>query len=271
MNMLRYASLLSALMLVATLAGCVNQLSRDANRLNGYQAYRNEDYDTARERFVSVLDADPTDWRSHYYVGLIALNEDDDPVTARRHLDISYTIYQGRATKRLNYEIGDPKTGVPYPTRSDILDATAEAIYQQGNEQLLHAFLRQAVEEEGDVTDHLRMGRYMQKIGDPDSARSSYRAAIRSVGGSDPEPYIRYADFYESIGDQSRAATQLRKAYGIDPEHRGLGSRLRAHGYVPGPTVAIPHDQPEDTPPQPAQPEDDASDEADSEDDPSEE
>lgn len=242
MNTLRLTGLLASLVLLGAFAGCVNTLSKDSNRLSGYQAYRNSDFDAARERFDRVLETDPTDWRSHYYVGMIAMNHDEDPARAQRHFDIAYTIYEGRATKRLNYEISDPSTGVPYPTRSELLDAAAEARYQQGREERLHAFLREAINNHGTVYDHLRMGRYMQKIGDHDTARAAYQHAARLVGPSDPEPYIQLADFYDGIGDNQRAVFHLRKAYTIDPEHRGVTSRLRQHGLVPGPTIRLAHD-----------------------------
>ena len=242
MNMLRATSLLAAGVIFAALGGCVQHLPRDHNRLAAYQEYRQGNYDEARERFERVLDADPTDWRSHYYAGVIALEHDNEPNAARRHLSIAYEIYEGRATRRLNYEIGDPQTGVPYPTRAEILDAKAEAIYQQNHEQALHAFLRRAIQSHGTPADYMRMGRYMERIGDHDSARSAYRSAVRMVGPNDPVPYLRLADFYENIGNYGRALVELRKAYGIDPQNREANRRLRGHGVTPGPTAALAHD-----------------------------
>jgi len=44
----------------------------------------------------------------------------------------------------------------------------------------------------------------------------------------------------DAAGDRESALTQLRHAYFIDPDRKGLADRIRAHGMVPGPTIALP-------------------------------
>ena len=44
------------------------------------------------------------------------------------------------------------------------------------------------------------------------------------------------------IGDPDAAVTALRQAYGVNPDDEMVAERLRQHGLVPGPTVALPHE-----------------------------
>ena len=53
------------------------------------------------------------------------------------------------------------------------------------------------------------------------------------------EPYLLAADLAEQLGDDDTAIRRLRQAYGLEPGNEEIRNRLRAHGEVPGPTIAL--------------------------------
>lgn len=236
----RQFAALSAVLMLATLTGCVSELPVDTVRLNAYQSYRASDYAAAQDQFAACVRRDPTDYKSHYYLGLIGLNQINDPAYARRHLELALTLRESRIRRPLVLESGLPDTAVPYPSRADITDALAEALYRMDTPQQLFAFLRNATDEHGEVSDYLRLARYLAKSGDHDEAKNAYIQAIKVAPADDPTPELALADFYDQIGDRPAALVQLRAAYGIDPDLEGLSDRIRAHGLVPGPTIALP-------------------------------
>ncbi len=64
--------------------------------------------------------------------------------------------------------------------------------------------------------------------------------AIVIDDGRGVEPYLAAASFAEQIGDVDLAIRRLRQAYGIDPYHEQVKSKLVAMGEIPGPTIALP-------------------------------
>ncbi|QNN22375.1 tetratricopeptide repeat protein [Planctomycetales bacterium ZRK34] len=242
MNILahRQFAALSAALMLAALTGCVSELPVDTVRLNAYDAYRAGDAAAARDQFAACVRRDPTDYKSHYYLGVIGLNQLNDPAYARRHLELALTLRDSRLRRPLVLESGLPETTVPYPSRADITDALAEALYRMGTPQQLFAFLRSTTDEYGEVSDYLRLAEYLAKSGDHDAAKNSYIQAIKVSPADDPTAELALADFYDAIGDRPAALVQLRAAYGIDPTLEGLTDRIRAHGLVPGPTIALP-------------------------------
>ena len=121
-----------------------------------------------------------------------------------------------------------------------IVDALAQSIYAQDRPEPLLALCKEAAEQTGTTRAFLHLGKYLWLSGDVDAAKVAFRKAVILGKPDNAEPYVRLADFYESIGDQQSALTELRRAYGISPHDRQLADRLRAHGMVPGPTIALP-------------------------------
>jgi len=235
----RYAAVL-LLSLAAQLGGCVTQLPADAVRLNAYDAYQAGDYTGARDQFTECVDRNGTDYKAHYYLGLIGLEAMDNPAYARRHLELAHTLRESKVRRPLVMKVGPPDTAVPPPSRKQVTDALAEAIYQMDANPQLFAFCRDAIDTYGEVDDYLRLARYLQRTGDHDAARNTYIKAIKIALPDDPSGELALAAFYDTIGDRQAALTQLRAAYGIDPEIEGLADKIRAHGMVPGPTIALP-------------------------------
>jgi tetratricopeptide (TPR) repeat protein len=224
--------------------GCVQELPNDALRVKAYDAYRAGDVELARQRFEDCVAKDATDVKSHYYLGRLALDKlDNASGYARRHLEIANTINNSKTVRRTVAETGSAATAVPYPTTAEIADALAEALYRQNNPPQLFGFLQEQVDTHGTVHDYLRQAHYLRLLGDPDGARTAIIKAIKNREPKDPLPYIELGDLYAEVGNKAEAITAYRKAFYIYPTEPGLGTKLRALGVVPGPTVGL---QPED-------------------------
>lgn len=235
-------ALAAACLLLAGLTGCVTDLTNDMARLDGYKAMKRGEPETARTHFQRCLDHNPTDWKSLYYLGRLELEEFNDPGEARRHLEIAYSVRESRSDIQLSADPGSSKTAVPYPKRTEILAALAEAIYQQGRHEQLFGYLRNEINTYGTKGDYLLLAEYLEKGGDHDAALVAYEQAAKVAKTGDATGYIALADFLDRLGQPDRALTALRKAYHIDPTARGLEKKIREHGMVPGPTIALPPD-----------------------------
>ncbi len=222
----------------------------DRNRLLGYQAYRRKNAAHAATYFLACIAKEPDDVKSHYYLGLVALDQYKDAAYARRHFEQAYTLYQAKkfvSPKRRLADIdlmsGSDEPAVPWPSIHDVADGVAESIYRENDRKALLAFARQAIADRGEVDDYLRLGDYLHKLGDPDSAREAYAQAVSVADPKNPRPHVAFADFYEALGARDRALEHLIHAYGITPSDPKLKQRIRSHGVIPGPTL-IPSTRP---------------------------
>lgn len=218
--------------------GCT--ISNDMARLKGYDAYRANKPAEAREYFEMVVARDATDYKSHYYLGQLGLGAMAEPDYARRHFEIAYTIRQAKPDIALAPQPGTADMAVPFPSREQIVDGLAEAIYRQGNHPQLFTFLNQVAEQYGTAADYLRQAKYMRLVGDHDAARFAYVKAARAAGGKDPAPYYQLGEFLDEVGARDSALKAYRHAYYIDPKYPHVAEKIRAHGMVPGPTVGLP-------------------------------
>jgi len=231
--------------LLACVMACGGCMSN--TRLNAYHAYHAGQVDAAQRSFATCVEYDPADWRSRYYLGVIAL-ERGDPVAARRHLELAYSLRQDRQIE-MQRPLDRPAPSPPvanharWPRLPEIIDALAEAIDRQGEYPQLIAFLDDVAQTYGTPDDFVRLGAYLEQHGDHDAALIAYRKAARIAGDREARPYVVLADFYDAMDHRAEALEQLRRAYGIDPNYPGLADRLRAHGLVPGPTVVLPAEQ----------------------------
>ncbi len=203
--------------------GC--QTSTSVLRQRGELAYKTQRYAAAEDYMLRVHDRQPQDWVANYYLGKLALREGAADA-ARTYLEVAYTL---RAE-------GPPTQ----PETYDIVDALAEAIYQQGDSPRLMGFVADAAQRYGRVADYIRKARYLERLGDHDAALVAYRTAIRVGDGRDAAAYVALADFYDALGDRDAAVTQLRHAYALAPADEAIHARLRSHGLIPGPTLALP-------------------------------
>lgn len=229
--------LVGLLLLLLLQGGC--DLSADFARTKAYTAYRAGDMGEARSYFETAVDKQATDWKSRYYLGRIGLDTMNDASYARRHLETCETIRHAQPDSMLTPRIGSSESFVPWPTRQQISDALAEAIFRQGHTARLHSYVRQQATDFGECDDYLRMGRYLAAINDPDGARSAYQMATMIADPDDARPHLAMAEFLDRVGDRPAALAELRKAFYIDPTLPGLADNIRTHGLVPGPTVGI--------------------------------
>jgi len=238
------SALLAAAMIVA-LAGC--SLPNNIRRQQGYDAYRKGDVATAERKFGRNVEAESTDWKSHYFLGRIAL-ERGDAAEAQRRFELAHVIRQ----RPSHYGITEPardrrEPDAPWPSRVEMVDAIAEAIYRQGNEPELFSFLDRQIDRYAEPRDYVRKAEYLAKVGDHDGAVVAYRAAIR-IDPENPRLYLALSEFFAGIGDRESAQRQLRHAYYLDRDNPRLADRLRSYGVVPGPTAALAPEFPPELP-----------------------
>lgn len=209
-------------------------------RLQAYRAYKDGNVEEARGVFQKCVDRDPTELKSNYYLGRILLDHYEQPADAAKHFETAYAVLHNRAEQQIRDNPNLDNTGVPTPTLSQVADGLAEAMFRQKLRTQLVGFLSEVVDYRGSIEDYQRKGRYLYKLGDHDGARDAYITATRIAGKTTVEPYVELAEFYDNIGARDEALVALRKAYGIDSTYPDLAKRIRDHGMVPGPTVALP-------------------------------
>lgn len=203
---------------VLPLAGC--QKPNRFLRQEGMNAYADKQYEVSHQKFSQAVTQRPEDWKSQYYLGLIALKQ-DRPLDAQLALEKSLSL---RAD---------------HPETIAILDALAESLLMQSKYANLTAMLQEACDHYGRPEDYVRQGIYLGKSGDVDGAKLAFKKAIRFARKDDPTPFIALADFYDSLGSGADALMALRQAYYVDPHNVRVQERIRRHGMIPGPTVAV--------------------------------
>ena len=206
--------------LLACVMGTAGCQSNPVLRLHGENAYNDGQYDLARQKFTKAVNQKSSDWKAHYYLGLIALKQ-GQPLEAQLSLEKALSVRDSHIIT------------------PDILDALAQSLLDQGKHENLAAMLQQATDRYGTTRDYLRQATFLGKSGDVDGAKIAFQKAIRFARHDDPSPFIKLADFYDSLGAGAEALMALRQAYYITPEDPVLADRIRQHGMVPGPTIAI--------------------------------
>jgi tetratricopeptide (TPR) repeat protein len=211
------STILSLVLCAVTLSAC-NTPSVESKRSSAKWHYDHQRYDEAVVQYTVITDRYPGDFEAQYYLGLSYLGL-GEPGEARRALEIAHT-------RR--------------PKDEDVCDALAEAMFLQGDQSGLFAFLRERAEVAPSVRSQLRLAQYSAEIGDPDSARTALEIAIVIDEANSTEPYLVAASFAEDVGDLDLAVRRLRQAYAIDPYDQMVNDRLRALGEIPGPSIALP-------------------------------
>lgn len=205
---------LMALAFVATiqLGGC-NTAPRPTEtiRASADHYFKIGDYEAARDEYAEIVSRYPGDWEGHYKLGMCCL-ETGEFSTARRSLEIAHTRK---------------------PDNQDVANGLAEAMYRQGDESRLFAFLRQRAATTQTVEAHLQLGRYAMELNDPDSARVAFQTAIEIDQGQTTEPYLEAAALSERLGQLDDAIRRLRQAYGINPKDRRVSEKMQALGEDP--------------------------------------
>jgi tetratricopeptide (TPR) repeat protein len=175
-------------------------------------------HDLAAREYEEIARRAPGDWLAQASLGrcLLAL---DRPDQARPTLEIAHTLR---------------------PQDDSIANDLAEAMYRQGDETSLFAFVNLRARRSRTADAWLRVAHYAEACGDADTAKLALETAIELDEGRSVEPYLRAAAFAEAMGDLDMAVRRLRQGYGIDPFDGRVSERLVALGEVPGPTGALP-------------------------------
>lgn len=217
---------LTAIAAVTILLSCLGCESNAYLRKIGRDALSKGRIDNAEPPLRRAVRKDPTDWKAQFLLGQVLLKK-GEPFEARQTLE-------NALASRLDAHEKTPA----------IIDALAEANFQEGNYDRLANLLENACGSYGNTYDFLRQGRYLARAGDVDGAVLAYRKAARFAGHSDVRAYLEMADLFASLGNRPQAVEALRTAFAIAPNHRLVAEQLRALGVVPGPTLvnAAPRD-----------------------------
>ena len=205
--------------LLAVLTGC--EVDNSILRQRGLVALQEDDQVKAFDAFSVAIRQDPTDWRAHYQLGKLLLDQD-------RPLDAQLALEKARGLR------------AAHPETARIVDYLAEAMFRQDRYDSLRDLLAEATRTPGATHDFLRQGEYLTRIGEIDGARIAYIKAAHFADTDDPRPYVKAAEFYEQIGDSVKAVAAWRRAYYIAPDNTAVADKLRQYGIVPGPTLTSP-------------------------------
>jgi tetratricopeptide (TPR) repeat protein len=217
MTMKRSILVLPVLVFGLAQTGCGTRPIESVRTSADFQ-FQQQEYQQAALEYSEIADRAPGDWQAQYRLGVCEL-ELGNPDRARTALEIAYARQ---------------------PANVDVVDAMAEAMYRQRDEQALFELLTERAENERTVRAWLRLGRYSAELGDADTALTAFETAIELDAGRSVDPYIQTALFSQKIGDLDGALRRLRQAYKINPDDPVVDQRLRDLGEVPGPTLALP-------------------------------
>lgn len=202
-----------------TLGGCAAPpRPTETIRASGDHYYKIGDYEAARDEFAEIVSRYPGDWEAQYKLGMCCLQTGEFS-TARRALEIANTRQ---------------------PNNQDVANGLAEAMYRQGDEARLFAFLRQRAAATQTVDAYRQLGRYAMELNDPDSARVAFQTSVEIDNGQTTEPYLDAAALSERLGQLDDAIRRLRQAYGINPRDRRVTEKLRALGEDPTSITPLP-------------------------------
>ncbi len=218
--MLRSTCVLACALILLAAGGC-KSMSTAAKINRGSEAYQQGRYVAAADALSEAAEQSPTSWRAQYMLGLTRLKQ-NKYYDARVALDRAWVLH--------------PET----PESRYIVDALAETLLAQNDEEALYAALDRATRMYGSGYDYLRKAVYLQHVGDMDNAALAFEKAGKLTPADDNRAFVQAADFYREMGDREREIVALRRAYQIDPEDLEVANRLRQHGIVPGPTVGLP-------------------------------
>lgn len=126
------------------------------------------------------------------------------------------------------------------PLNDQYWDFLGEAIFQQKDFGELTTMLEQRCRDHGLPRDYLRLGRFMNRMGQPDDAENAFRTAAKIDEGKTAAIQKELADFYGERGDKANQVRRLRMALYLDPQNPALNDEVRRLGEIPGPSFWLP-------------------------------
>ncbi|MGI9014027.1 MAG: tetratricopeptide repeat protein [Phycisphaerales bacterium] len=211
------ALVLCTFVLLCSTSGCNQRRSSHSLMEDGNFHFRQGEHEQAATLYQQIADRYPGNWEAQYRLGLarLKLGEAD---AARIALQQAHTLQ---------------------PRNDDVAEALADAMFQQGNNNELYAFLRDRANTQRTTRSYLALAENSMRMNDPDTASVATMTAIDVDGGKSVEPYLLRAEFARSIQDQNEALRRLRQAYGINPRDSRVLEQLREMG-VTDPTMLPP-------------------------------
>ena len=191
---------------LAWLDGCQAARPAETIRASGDYRFNKGDYAGASDEYSEIVARYPGDWEAQYKLGLSQL-ELKNYSAGRRSLEIAYT---------------------QRPKDAKVAQALAEAMFRQGDESRLFAFLRSRAQETQLTEAYLMLAKYSMDLNDPDSAKTAVDTAIAIDDGKTTEPYLQAAALEERLGHLDQAERRLRQAYGINPYDTRVKEKLVA-------------------------------------------
>lgn len=215
-GMIRFTLLAASLV---ALDGCTSgPRPIEVIRQSADHRYRSGDFEGAQDEYAEIVARYPGDWQAHYRLGLSMLKTGEYG-GARRALETAYTHK---------------------PDSQEVANALAEAMFLQGDENRLFAFLRDRASTTQSVEAYLQLARYSMELNDPDSAQTALDTAIELDKGMSTQPYLEAARLAERLGHLDDAVKRLRQAYGINPHDQRILEKLRALGEDPAKVTPLP-------------------------------
>lgn len=201
--------------LAFTLGGC-NTRATHMIEASGDRALDKENYPLAAAEYAQVVDREPHKARARLQYGkaLLGIGEAD---RAREQLEKAYTLL---------------------PNDGEVIATLAEAMAQSRSIEEAVRLLRTIAQERKRPADYLRLGQFLQRANDADSAEEALLAAARGDRGQSVDIQMALVDLYRSIGSEEKAIARLRNAYFLDPIDPRIQELIRGYGEVPGPTFA---------------------------------
>lgn len=202
------------------ITGCSPHPTTATVREQASDALWAERYGEAETLYGELAERFPQDWRVQYGFGVSAMHT-GNLSEARQALEIAHTLR---------------------PANRDIAVDLAEVMFLQDDRNGLFLFLHDRAQSRSDSRDWLLLAEYSLMTEDPDSARECIEKAMVVDDASSAGTWLEAATLSERMGDLDSAMMYLRTAYTIEPDNTVVQDRLRAHGLVPGPTLAMPND-----------------------------
>ena len=200
------------------LAGCHAARPTETIRDSGDWRFEHGDYAGAADEYAEIVSRYPGDWEAQYRFGLSQLQLKHYS-EGRRALEIAYT---------------------QRPNDAKVAEGLCEAMFRQGDEARLFAFLRSRAQQSQDARDYLLWAKYAMDANDPDSAKTALDTAIAIDNGRSTEPYLQSAVLEERLGHLDQAEKRLRQAYGINSFDTRVKEKLIALNVKLDNTTALP-------------------------------
>jgi Tfp pilus assembly protein PilF len=206
------------------IAGCQQEIisHNPESRAAGEKEYNAGQYADAAGSFKNAIRVDPRDYRSQYGLAQCyeKMGQHQNAIQAyKASLDAQERTLAGKDDKAQQLRT---------------INALAASISASDNRDAEVDVLDKQAKASNKPIDWLLLAKIYQNRGDADSALDAYnRAAIK-----DPTDFVvlkEYGLYLEQLGEAQRAQTQLRKAYGVNPNDAQVNAALYRLHVVPGP------------------------------------